>query len=283
MGTVILLRHGESTWNAEGLFTGWVDVPLSPTGTKEAAAAGQLLADAGARPDVLYTSLLTRSIQTANLATTVGRAEQGDTITYTWDLDNNGTFETPGQSVSFSAPDGPATPTVTVRATDPSGSTATASTTVTVQNVAPTATFNAPASSFAGFPFTLSLTSPHDPSAADTAAGFQYAFDCGTHYGAFGSASSVSCPTDDTGTRTVHATIRDKDGGTAEFTATVQVNVTFTSLCNLTRQYSSKVKLADRLCGLLANAEADATSGAPPPKPKNDQPPPWEPQPAPAT
>ena len=68
MGTVILLRHGESTWNAEGLFTGWVDVPLSPTGTKEAAAAGQLLADAGARPDVLYTSLLTRSIQTANLA-----------------------------------------------------------------------------------------------------------------------------------------------------------------------------------------------------------------------
>ena len=68
MGTVILLRHGESTWNAEGLFTGWVDVPLSPTGAKEATAAGQLLADAGAQPDVLYTSMLTRSIQTANLA-----------------------------------------------------------------------------------------------------------------------------------------------------------------------------------------------------------------------
>jgi len=201
--------------------------------------------------------------------TATGSDPDGDTLTYAWDLDNDGTFETPGQSVSFSAPDGPATPTVTVRATDPSGSTATASTTVTVQNVAPTATFNAPASSFAGFPFTLSLTSPHDPSAADTAAGFQYAFDCGTHYGAFGSASSVSCPTDDTGTRTVHTTIRDKDGGTTEYTATVQVNVTFTSLCNLTRQYSSKVKLADRLCGLLANAEADATSGAPPPKPKN--------------
>ena len=67
MGTVILLRHGESTWNAEGLFTGWVDVPLSATGAKEAASAGQLLADAGARPGVLYTSVLTRSIQTANL------------------------------------------------------------------------------------------------------------------------------------------------------------------------------------------------------------------------
>ena len=68
MGTVILLRHGESTWNAEGLFTGWVDVPLSATGTKEATAAGQLLADAGARPGILYTSVLTRSVQTANLA-----------------------------------------------------------------------------------------------------------------------------------------------------------------------------------------------------------------------
>jgi 2,3-bisphosphoglycerate-dependent phosphoglycerate mutase len=70
MGTVILLRHGESTWNAEGLFTGWVDVPLSATGTKEAAAAGQLLAGAGAgvRPDVVYTSVLTRAIQTCNLA-----------------------------------------------------------------------------------------------------------------------------------------------------------------------------------------------------------------------
>jgi 2,3-bisphosphoglycerate-dependent phosphoglycerate mutase len=68
MGTVILLRHGESAWNAEGLFTGWVDVPLSATGTKEATAAGQLLADAGVRPDVLYTSVLTRAIQTAHLA-----------------------------------------------------------------------------------------------------------------------------------------------------------------------------------------------------------------------
>jgi 2,3-bisphosphoglycerate-dependent phosphoglycerate mutase len=70
MGTVILLRHGESTWNAEGLFTGWVDVPLSATGTKEAASAGQLLAEAGAdvRPGIVYTSVLTRAIQTCNLA-----------------------------------------------------------------------------------------------------------------------------------------------------------------------------------------------------------------------
>jgi 2,3-bisphosphoglycerate-dependent phosphoglycerate mutase len=68
MGTVILLRHGESTWNAEGLFTGWVDVPLSAAGAKEATTGGQLLASAGMRPDVVHTSVLTRAIQTANLA-----------------------------------------------------------------------------------------------------------------------------------------------------------------------------------------------------------------------
>ncbi len=201
--------------------------------------------------------------------TASGSDPEGGALTYAWDLDDNGSFETPGQSVSFSAGDGPSSPVVRVQATDDSGQTATAQATVTVQNVPPTATFSAPASSFAGYPFTLSLTSPSDPSAADTAAGFEYAFDCGSGYGAFGSSSSASCPTDDTGTRTVHGTIRDKDGGLTEYTATVQINVTFTSLCNLTRLYSTKVKLADRLCGLLASAEADANSGAPPPKPKN--------------
>jgi len=65
---LVLLRHGESTWNAENLFTGWVDVPLSEKGVKEAARAGQLLLDADIRPDILHTSLLRRAITTANLA-----------------------------------------------------------------------------------------------------------------------------------------------------------------------------------------------------------------------
>jgi hypothetical protein len=198
-----------------------------------------------------------------------GSDPEGGSLTYAWDLDNDGTYETPGQSVGFSADDGPVTRVVNVRVTDDTGQTATSQASVDVHNVAPTATFSAPASSFAGYPFSLSLTSPHDPSAADTAAGFQYAFDCGSGYGAFGSTASISCPTDDTGTRTVHAEIRDKDGGVTEYTATVQVTVTFTSLCNLTRSYSTKVKLADRLCSLLASAAADASSGAPQPKPKN--------------
>ncbi|GII93369.1 phosphoglyceromutase [Sinosporangium siamense] len=68
MATLVLLRHGESEWNAKGLFTGWVDVSLSAKGEEEARRGGRLLLDAGVRPDVVHTSLMTRAIQTANLA-----------------------------------------------------------------------------------------------------------------------------------------------------------------------------------------------------------------------
>ena len=68
MRTLVLLRHGESEWNAKGLFTGWVDVGLSEKGADEAAYGGRLLSEAGVRPDVLHTSVLTRAIQTANIA-----------------------------------------------------------------------------------------------------------------------------------------------------------------------------------------------------------------------
>ena len=66
--TLILLRHGQSEWNEKNLFTGWVDVRLTEKGRAEAANAGKLLTDAGLLPDVLYTSVLSRAIQTANLA-----------------------------------------------------------------------------------------------------------------------------------------------------------------------------------------------------------------------
>ncbi len=68
MATLVLLRHGESEWNVKGLFTGWVDVNLSAAGEEEAARGGRLLLEAGVRPDVVHTSLLTRAIRTANLA-----------------------------------------------------------------------------------------------------------------------------------------------------------------------------------------------------------------------
>ena len=66
--TLVLLRHGESEWNAKNLFTGWVDVPLSEKGVAEALRGGSLLTDAGVLPDVVHTSLLRRAITTANLA-----------------------------------------------------------------------------------------------------------------------------------------------------------------------------------------------------------------------
>ena len=65
---LILLRHGESVWNDQGLFTGWVDVGLSERGSREAIHAGELLASTGLLPDVVHTSLLTRSIRTTELA-----------------------------------------------------------------------------------------------------------------------------------------------------------------------------------------------------------------------
>jgi 2,3-bisphosphoglycerate-dependent phosphoglycerate mutase len=68
MSTLVLLRHGESTWNAEGLFTGWVDVGLSAKGAAEAVTGGTLLRDSGLRPDIVHTSVLTRAIQTAHLS-----------------------------------------------------------------------------------------------------------------------------------------------------------------------------------------------------------------------
>jgi predicted extracellular nuclease len=189
-----------------------------------------------------------------------GSDSNGDALTYSWDLDNNGSFETPGQNVTFTAGDGPASPTVRVQVDDGTATTV-AEATVTVTNVAPTATFVAPASASAGVPFTLSLTNPSDPSAADTAAGFEYAFDCGdgSGYGAFGSASSRSCETSSAGTRTVRGQIRDKDGGVTEYSATVTVGVTFDGLCSLVREYSSKPGVANALCALLDAAERART------------------------
>lgn len=67
-GSLILLRHGQSVWNAENRFTGWVDVGLTARGVAEAERAGQLLTDAGIFPDVAHTSLLRRAIVTTNLA-----------------------------------------------------------------------------------------------------------------------------------------------------------------------------------------------------------------------
>jgi len=71
MPDLILLRHGQSQWNLENRFTGWIDVPLSPKGEEEARNAGQKLQ--GRRIDKLYTSTLKRAIDTAVLALAAAR------------------------------------------------------------------------------------------------------------------------------------------------------------------------------------------------------------------
>jgi len=64
MYTIVLLRHGESTWNKENRFTGWTDVDLSEKGTEEAKRAARLIAEAGFSFDLCYTSMLRRAIRT---------------------------------------------------------------------------------------------------------------------------------------------------------------------------------------------------------------------------
>ena len=147
----------------------------------------------------------------------------GDALTYEWRIDgvpvsaavsfnhvfdDNGTYE-----VSFAAADG-------------NGGSATETQYVNVANVAPTAAFNAPTEVAEGSDIDLSLTDDEDPSIADEAAGFEYAFACGdgAGYGAYTSTGSASCPTTDNGVRTVKGKVRDKDGGESEYTATVTVN-----------------------------------------------------------
>ncbi|TME95301.1 MAG: 2,3-diphosphoglycerate-dependent phosphoglycerate mutase [Chloroflexi bacterium] len=67
-GSLVLLRHGQSTWNLENLFTGWHDVPLSEQGEAEAKESGRLMREEGLLPDVVHTSVLVRAIQTAEVA-----------------------------------------------------------------------------------------------------------------------------------------------------------------------------------------------------------------------
>jgi 2,3-bisphosphoglycerate-dependent phosphoglycerate mutase len=66
--TLIILRHGNSTWNQENLFTGWVDVELSDQGRAEAKRAGDLLVASGLKPELVFTSRLKRAIHTAEIA-----------------------------------------------------------------------------------------------------------------------------------------------------------------------------------------------------------------------
>jgi hypothetical protein len=156
---------------------------------------------------------------------------------YRFSCDGGGTW-TPWSSSTTHAcsTDDNGTKNVEGEIRDKDGGTRAYGASVTVDNVAPTATFDAPRSVNEGSGINLSLTTPSDPSSADTAAGFQYAFDCGdgSGYGAYSSSSTRSCPTSDNGTRSVGGKIKDKDGGANEYTATVTVDNVTPTLTSLT-------------------------------------------------
>jgi hypothetical protein len=198
---------GHSTFGVDGFVA-----KITDNGAPTVTAGGPYSVDEGA----------------AVVVSASGADPENGPLSYAWDLDNDGSFETPGQSATFSAAalDGPSTVTISVRVTDAGGLTATNQATVEILNVAPTAMLNAPAAVDEGSDIQLSLTNPADPSGADTAAGFMYAFDCGSGlgYGAFSPGNSGACPTADNGTRLVKGRIRDKDGGETEYTAAVSVN-----------------------------------------------------------
>ena len=129
--------------------------------------------------------------------------------------------------------DGPGSSVVSATATDSDGASRTASVNVNVTNVNPQAALEAPASINEGQTATISLTKggfSFQDGEADTNAGLRYAFDCNggsltsATYAGSGTANSTTCPTNDSGTKTVRAKIMDKDGGSNEYTKSITVN-----------------------------------------------------------
>jgi hypothetical protein len=151
-------------------------------------------------------------------------------VTLVWGDGQTSTLNLAANVLSFSAAhqyNDNGTPTdnftIDITVTDKDGAAVTKSTAIQVTNVAPTATFNAPAVANAGANFSVSLTSPLDPSSVDTSAGFKYAFDCGTGYGAPGSSNTGSCTAPGSGPVTVKGKIQDKDGGFTEYSRSVKI------------------------------------------------------------
>ena len=155
-----------------------------------------------------------------------GSDPNGDSLTYAWDLDNNGSFETSGQSVSFDASllDGPSSYTVQAKATDPLGLFAIASATVDVVNVAPTATSLAPTMpdpvAAVGAPVNFDATFTDPAGVADQLYTCNFDWDddgavdqtVSATYGACSGTASYGTP----GIYTVRLTVADQDGGVSD-------------------------------------------------------------------
>lgn len=154
----------------------------------------------------------------------------GDTLSFYWDLDKNGTFETSGVIATFDASvhDGPSTHSVNLQVCDPSGDCATDSAVVEVENVPPSATFSAMHGTIdEGEASTLLFNNQSDPGADDSLAGFLYSYDC-TNDGVFefldSTFTSLNCFYPENGLYVIWGRIKDKDGGYNEYTVDINVN-----------------------------------------------------------
>jgi hypothetical protein len=127
---------------------------------------------------------------------------------------------------------------------------------VNVTNAAPAATFKPSSPVDEGSTFNLSLDDPSDVSKPDENAGFTYAFDCGSGYGAFSPENEASCSTDDNGTRAVKGKIRDADGGTTEYAGSVDVN-------NVAPKITGISVAPQALTGKAVSFEGSATDPSP--------------------
>jgi hypothetical protein len=148
-----------------------------------------------------------------------------DPLTYSWNITLNGNpYQLAGGSDVTVTPVDNGSYVATVTVDDGDGGIVSSSRTITVSNVAPTGTFNAPTSVNEGNAIVLSITDPFDPSDTDTTVGFEYAFDFGSGFGAFSTSNSASFTPLDDAVLTVMGKIRDKDGAETEYTATVTVS-----------------------------------------------------------
>jgi hypothetical protein len=197
---------------------------LSNDGVRFAAAAGANRApsvDAGGNAGDPVDHYEGREGQLVQFKAT-GVDADGDALTYAWDFDGDGTPEKEGAAVEYAYDDN-GTFKATVTVDDQKGGKASADVSVLVSNVAPTAALSAPEGVDEGSPIALSVGSLVDPSASDVAAGFEFAFDCGEGYGAFGREAVASCATVDNGTRTIGVKVRDKNHDESVYTKAVTV------------------------------------------------------------
>lgn len=143
-------------------------------------------------------------------------------LTYAWNFGDGGTAAGPTPAHPYAES---GTYTVTLKVTDANGKESSTNTVATIANLPPAAALSvAPQAVQAGGSFAVSLGGPSDPSSVDVAAGFQYAFDCGSgSFGPLTSNASTACTAGPAGTLTVRGKIEDEDGGSTSYSAVVTV------------------------------------------------------------